>query len=181
MIFTPEQFAAAQKRQIETVLAISQKAFEGVEKVVALNLQATKAALEEAGDVVVNAKDPQALFTAQGELLQPAAEKAAAYGRELYEITSQSTAEFSRYTEESVAAARKQLLAFIDSAVKNAPAGSENVANLFKTSVIAANEAFDGAQRLAKQATESVEANVSALAANAGKVAKAAPAKAKRG
>jgi phasin family protein len=181
MIFTPEQFAAAQKRQIETMLAISHKAFEGVEKVVALNLQTTKAALEEAGDAVVNAKDPQALFTAPGELLQPAAEKAAAYGRELYEITTQANAEFSRYTEESVAAARKQLLAFIDNAVKTAPAGSENVVNLFKTSVIAANEAFDGAQRLAKQTAESVEANVSTLAAKAGKMAKAAPAKAKRG
>lgn len=181
MIFTPEQFAVAQKQNINTLLAISQKAFEGVEKVVALNLQTAKAALEEAGDVVVNAKDPQALFTAPGELLQPAAEKATAYGRELYEITTQANAELSRYAEESVAAARKQLLAFIDSAVKNAPAGSENVVNLFKTSVIAANEAFDGAQRLAKQTAESVEANVSALATKAGKVAKAAPAKAKRG
>lgn len=180
-MFTAEQFAATQKRNIETLLSISQKAFEGVEKVVALNLQTAKAAIVEAGDVVVGAKDPQALFTAQGELLQPAAEKAAAYGRELYEITSQASAEFSRYTEESVAAARKQMLALIDSAVKNAPAGSENVVNMFKTSVIAANEAFDGAQRLVKQASESVEANVTALAAKAGKVAKAAPAKAKRG
>lgn len=181
MTFTPEQFAAAQKRNVDTLLAISQKAFEGVEKVVTLNLQATKSALADAGDALVSAKDPQALFTAPADLMQPVAEKAAAYGRDLYEITAQANAEFSRYAEESVAAARKQMLAFIDNAVKNAPAGSENVVNLFKTSVIAANEAFDGAQRLAKQASESVEANVNALAAKAGKVAKAAPAKAKRG
>ena len=180
-MFTAEQIAATQKRNVETLLSLSQKAFESVEKVVALNLQTAKVALEEAGDVVINAKDPQALFTAQGELLQPAAEKASAYGRELYEITAQANAEFSRYTEESVAAARKQLFAFLDSAAKNAPAGSENAVNLIKTSLVAANEAFDGVQRLAKQASESVEANVTALATKAGKAAKASPAKAKRG
>jgi phasin family protein len=180
-MFTAEQIAATQKRNVETLLSLSQKAFESVEKVVALNLQTTKAALEEAGDVVINAKDPQALFTAQGELLQPVADKATAYGRELYEITAQANAEFSRYTEESVAAARKQLLAFIDSAVKNAPAGSENAVNLFKTSVIAANEAFDGVQRIAKQATESVEANVTSLASKTGKTVKASASKTKRG
>lgn len=180
-MFTADQFAAAQKRNVDTLLSLTQKAFESVEKVVALNLQTTKAALEEAGDVVINAKDPQALLTVQGDLLQPAAEKASAYGRELYEITAQANAEFSRYTEESVAAARKQLLAFIDSAVKNAPAGSENAVNLFKTSLVAANEAFDGVQRLAKQATESVEANVNAIASKAGKVVKASQSKAKRG
>jgi phasin family protein len=179
-MFSADDFTTAQKRNVETLLGLSQKAFESVEKVVALNLQTAKAALEEAGDVVTSAKDPQAIFTAQGELLQPAAEKATAYGRELYEITSQANAEFSRYTEESVAAARKQLLAFIDSAVKNAPAGSENAVNLFKTSLIAANEAFDGVQRLAKQASESVEANVTALATKAGKTVKASAAKPKR-
>ena len=179
-MFTAEQFAATQKRNVETLFGLGQKAFESVEKVVALNLQTTKAALEEANDAVLNIKDPQALFSAQGDLLQPVAEKATAYSRELYDIAAQANAEMSRYAEDSVAPARKEREAFIDSAVKNAPAGSEGVVNLFKTSLIAANEAFDGVQRLAKQTTESVEANVNALAAKTVKVAKANTAKAKR-
>lgn len=180
-MFTADQFAATQKRNVETLLGLSQKAFESVEKVVALNLQTTKAALEEASGTVLSAKDPQALFSAQGDLLQPVADKATAYSRELFGIASQASTELSRYSEESVAQARKQMMAFIESATKNAPAGSETVVNMFKTSMITANEAFDGAQRLAKQATESVEANVNALAANAAKVVKASPVKAKRG
>lgn len=179
-MFTAEQMIAAQKHNVETLFGLGHKAFESVEKVIALNLQTTKTALEETSEAVLSVKEPQALFSAQGELLQPVADKATAYGRELYEITSAASAELSRYTEESVAAARKQMLAFIDTALKSAPAGSENAVTLFKNSVIAANEAFDGVQRMAKQATETVESNVSALAAKASKAAKAAPAKAKR-
>jgi len=179
-MFTAEQMIAAQKRNVETLFGLSQKAFESVEKVVALNLQTAKSALEDTSEAVLSVKEPQALFSAQGELLQPVADKATAYSRELYEITSQASAEFSRYTEESLAAARKQMLAFIDTAVKNAPAGSENAVSLFKNSVIAANEAFDGVQRMAKQASETVESNVNALAAKASKAVKASPVKAKR-
>ena len=179
-MFTTEQMIATQKRNVETLLGLSQKAFGSVEKIVALNLQTTKAALEEASDTVLNAKAPQQLFTPQGDLMQPAADKATAYSRELYAITTEANAEFKRAGDEAVAQARQQMLAFIDGAVKNAPAGSENAVNMIKTSIVAANEAFDGVQRLAKQAAESIEANVGTLAEKTIKTAKAAPAKAKR-
>ena len=176
-MFTPDQAIAAQKRNVEAFLGLSQKAFENVEKVVVLNLQTTKATLDEARDTVLSTKDPKAIFNAQGEMLQPAIEKATAYGRDLYEIAMQASTELNKTMESHVVQARKQMLAFIDDAVKNAPAGSENVTNLFKTGLLAANEAFDGVQRMAKQAGEAVEANVNAVAA---KASKAAPAKAKR-
>jgi phasin family protein len=176
-MFTPEQVIAAQKRNVEAILGLSQKAFESVEKVVALNLQTTRATLDETREMMLSPKDPKALFSAQGELLQPVVEKATAYGRELYQIAAEANAELSKAAEDNVVQARQQVQAFVEGAVKNAPAGSENVVNLFKTSLLAANQAFDGVQRLAKQATETVEANVNSVAA---KVVKAAPAKAKR-
>jgi len=175
-MFTSDQLIASQKESIDAFFGVGQMAFEGVERVVALNLQTTKAVLDEARDAVLGARDPKALLSA--EAFQPAAEKATAYGRSLYEIASQTSAEINKVAEDNVVHARKQMLAFIDSALKNAPSGSENVANLFKTGVLAANQAFDGVQRLAKQATESVEANVTALAA---KTTKTAPTKTRRG
>jgi phasin family protein len=168
-MFTTDEVIAAQKRNVDTLLGITQKSFENVEKVVMLNLQATKAAIEETRDALLSAKEPKDLFVAQADVFQPVAEKATAYSRELYEIASQANAELSKYAEESVVQARKQLLALIDSAVKNAPAGSESAASIFKTGVLAANEAFDSVQRLAKQASESVEVNVNALTAKAPK------------
>jgi phasin family protein len=175
-MFTPDQFATVQQRNVEAFLTLSQKAFENVEKVVALNLQTTKANFDDTREAVLGAKDPKALFSAPTELLQPAIEKATTYSRELYEIAAQANAEFSKATEASVVQARQQMLALIEGAMKNAPAGSENVVNLFKTGLLAANQAFDGVQNLAKKATETVEANVSTFAAKTMK----APAKAKR-
>ncbi|MFZ2648812.1 MAG: TIGR01841 family phasin [Burkholderiaceae bacterium] len=179
-MFTTEQFASTQKRYVETFLGVSQKALDNVEKVVALNLQTTKAVLDDARGAVLSAKDPQSLFVPAADVLSPVADKASAYGREVYEIAAQASAELSKIAEDSAAQTRQQMLEFIDSAVKNAPAGSENFANMFKTGVLSANEAFDGVQRLAKQAGESVEANLGAFVAKTAKTDKPASTKGKR-
>ena len=72
--FTPEQFTAAQKANLETMFGLTNKAFEGVEKLVELNLQVAKAAMSEAADntkAVLSVKDAQELLALQQALLQP--------------------------------------------------------------------------------------------------------------
>ena len=64
-MFTADQFLAQQKTSIETLFGLSHKAFEGVEKMVALNVQASKAALAEAAthtQAMLNVKDAQELL-----------------------------------------------------------------------------------------------------------------------
>ena len=46
-LLTPEQIAAAQKTNLETLFGLTTKAFEGVEKLVELNLQVVKSTLAE--------------------------------------------------------------------------------------------------------------------------------------
>jgi hypothetical protein len=46
-MLTAEQVLAAQKANVETLFGLTNKAFEGVEKLVELNLQVAKAALGE--------------------------------------------------------------------------------------------------------------------------------------
>jgi len=50
-MLTAEQIVAAQKSNLETLFGLTQKAFEGVEKLVELNIQATKAAMAEAANI----------------------------------------------------------------------------------------------------------------------------------
>ncbi len=79
--FTPEQILAAQKASVETLFGLTTKAFEGMEKLVELNLQVAKTSLTEAADTTyaaMSVKDAQELLALQAGLLQPAAEKAAA-------------------------------------------------------------------------------------------------------
>ena len=54
MTYTPEQWLAAQKAQVETLFGLTQTAFEGVEKLVELNLQVTKTSLSELAEKIEN-------------------------------------------------------------------------------------------------------------------------------
>jgi hypothetical protein len=83
----------------------------------------------------------------------------------------------NKFAEEGIAQARAQWLALVDTAVKNAPAGSENAAHMFKSGVIAANDAFDNVQRASRQVAEGLQANLMAVAPKSAKMVKA---KAKR-
>ena len=145
-MLTVEQVMASHKANIETLVGLTSKAFEGVEKIVELNLTASKAALSEMGDhakAVLSAKDAQELLTLQSGLMQPLAEKTAAYSRHLYDIATGSSAEFGKAVEDQAAEAQKKFMGLVDNAAKNAPAGSETAVAVMKSAVAAANNALE--------------------------------------
>jgi phasin family protein len=172
--FTPEQFLAAQKASVETLFGLTHKAFEGVEKLVELNLQVAKTSLSEAAEsttAALSVKDAQELLALQTGLLQPAAEKAAAYSRHLYDIMAGTSAEVTKAAEATLADSQKKVMALVDTAVKNAPAGTESAVALVKSAVAAANNAYDSVHKATKQATEVAEANFTAMTNTAVKAA----------
>ena len=177
MNFTPEQLFAAQKANVETLFGLTTKAFEGIEKLVELNLQVAKTSLGEMAETTKAAfsvKDAQELMALQAGLLQPAAEKAAAYSRHLYDIVASTGAEVTKAAESTMAEGQKKVLALVDTAMKNAPAGSENAVALVKSAVAAANNAYDSVQKATKQAAEVAEANFQAMTNQAVKATQAA-------
>ena len=172
-----EQVLASQKANVETLLGLTSKAFEGVEKIVELNLTASKAALAESAEqakAILSVKDAQELLALQSSFLQPLAEKSAAYSRHLYEIATNSTAEFSKTFEVQAADAQKQFLGLVETATKNAPAGSESVVAALKSSVAAASNAFESVQKAVKQASDAAETNFKSVTASAVEAAKPA-------
>ncbi|MDO9571095.1 MAG: TIGR01841 family phasin [Hydrogenophaga sp.] len=169
-MLTAEQIVAAQKANIETIFGLTQKAFEGVEKLVELNVQATKAALSESANstqAMLSVKDAQELLTLQASLMQPLAEKAVAYSRHLYDIASGTSAEFGKAAEAQATDAQKKFMSVVDNASKNAPAGSETAVAVMKSAVSAANNAMESVQKAVKQATEMAEANFNTVTSSA--------------
>jgi phasin family protein len=162
-----EQIVAAQQANVQTLLGLTRSGFETVEKLVELNLRTVKAALAEAGEAAVAVKDPQQLLEVQNELLQSVAQKAASYGRQVYDIAAANGAVVSKVAEASAADAQRTMIALVDTVVKNAPAGSENAVALVKSAVAAANNAYDTVQKAAKQATVAAETNFAAFNASA--------------
>ncbi|MFL6693038.1 MAG: phasin family protein [Ramlibacter sp.] len=181
-MLTAEQVLASQKASLETLFGLTTRAFEGVEKLVELNLTASKAALAEAAGTTQNiltVKDAQELLALQASMFQPLAEKTAAYSRHLYDIAAGTGAEFGKTFEAQATDVQKKFMAVVDNAAKNAPAGSETAVAVFKSAVAAGNNALESVQKAVKQATDVAEANFNAVAStavNAGKTT----AKAKR-
>ena len=170
-----EQFAATHKANFETLMGMTTKAFEGVEQLTALNMQVVKASLDEAaetGRAALSAKDPQALFA----LMQPNADKAMAYGKQVAGIAASFKADVDKVTSQQTAAAQSSFAALIEAAGKNAPAGSGNGMEFFKSAMANANSAFETLQKAGRQATEAAEANFAAVTSQVTK----ATAKAKR-
>lgn len=182
-MMTPEQVLAVHKANVETLFGLTNKAFEGVEKLVELNLQVAKTTLAESADTTraaLSVKDAQELLALQAGLLQPAAEKAAAYSRHLYDIAAATNAEVTKVTEEQVADAQRKFMTLVDTMVKNAPAGSENAVALVKSAVAAANNAYESVHKAAKQAAEVAEANFQAVTSTAVKATQGATKAGKR-
>lgn len=177
LMLTAEQILAAHKANVETLFGLTNKAFEGVEKLVELNLQVAKAGFGEVAEhakASLSVKDAQELLALQAGLIQPAAEKAAAYSRHLYEIASVTNAEVSKIAEGQFVDAQKKFVALVDTAAKNAPAGTENAVALVKSAVAAANNALESVHKAAKQAQDVAEANFQAISTSAAKATAAA-------
>ncbi|RKU02853.1 Phasin (PHA-granule associated protein) [Burkholderia sp. Nafp2/4-1b] len=176
-LLTPEQIAAAQKANLESLFGLTTKAFEGVEKLIELNLQVVKSSLTESQENaqrLLSVKDAQELIALQASLSQPVAEKVLSYSRHLYEIASSTQAEFAKVAEAQFEDQNKKIQALVDNVAKNAPAGSETAVAALKSALNAANTTYETVQKAAKQAVEIAETNFNAAAAVATKAATAA-------
>lgn len=183
MMMTPEQFLDVQKSNLEKILGLSQKSFSNVEKVVELNLNAVKSYMEdsvEAAKALSSAKDIQDFVAVSSSVAQPLSEKAAAYGKDLYALSSGIASEAAKLVEEQVAESNKKFVELFESASKNAPAGSESAVALMKSALTAANTAYEGVSKATKQAVEMAEANVEAATKATIKAANTASSKARK-
>lgn len=173
-----EQLVAAHKANVEALIGLSQKAFEGAEKLVALNLKAARDSMDDAAELAraaVAAKDAQTLLQLQAEYLQPAAEKVAAYARSVYDVTTALQGEVAEMVESQAADVQAKMKALVEAAAKNAPAGSENAVSLMKSTFAAANDALGNASKAAKEATGVMHANVRQFSTAVSKVKPVAP------
>ena len=179
-MMTAEQIVASHKANVETLFGLTAKAFEGVEKLVELNLSAAKAALDESANntqAALSVKDAQELLAMQANLFQPLAEKTAAYSRHLYDIASGTTHELTKAIESKAAESQQAVTAYIETALKSAPTGSEQAVALFKQALSTGTTAVETVQKAVKQVTDIAESNIQAAADTAVKATKTTAAK----
>jgi phasin family protein len=176
MYVTPEQIQAAQKANVEALLAVANAQFAAFEKLANINAGAVKSAFEDSianTRALLGAKDVQEFVTLQNSFAQPAIERAIAYSKSVYEVATEANSELSRVAERRVAEWNENFVTLLDKVSKNAPAGSDVAVAAVKSMLAAANSAYDNINKVAKQATEIAEANVAAATETVKGLAKA--------
>ena len=174
-----DQINQARLASVDSLFGLSSKAFEGVERLVELNVQAAKASMGEFSETVhaaLAAKSPQELLALQASLVKPAAEKAAAYGRHVQDIVTTTGADLRAAVQAQIADAQQKFTAAVETAFANAPAGSENAVALMKTTLAQAGRAYENVGKAAAQVTEAVDAKFTEITETVAKNARGAKA-----
>jgi len=176
MFKAPEQITQANKAAADTFLTLANTAFASFERVAALNLNTARGLMEDSvanAKTLLGAKDAQELVALQSNLAQPGVEKAVAYSRSLYEISTQTQEEVSKVVEAQIAELNKNVATALDQASKSAPVGSDVAVAAVKSAIAAANTAYDSLNKAARQVADMTEANVNAATNATVKAAKA--------
>ncbi len=186
MFTNPEQFASATKTlfdlQMMTFSALTSKAVDGVEQVVALNMATAKNSMEgsmAAGKEMSQAKDMKSAMAAAASQARPGMDGAIQYGSELKVIIDDIQSEFRHAADAHMAEAKSTLSALIYDVTKNVKPGSENAVEIIKAAIENAFQGYDKVTQATRQAVEVVEAQIAKASEQVAPVAKAA-AKAKK-
>jgi phasin family protein len=167
MFTNPEQFASATKTlfdlQMQTFNALASKAVQGVEQVVALNMQTAKQTMEgalAAGRQVSQATDPQAAMGAMQASFPPGVPEAAAYGEQLRQIVADIQKEFQQAADTHLVEAKNTLTALIYDVTQNVKPGQENAVEIIKAAIDNAFKGYEQVTQSTREAMRRVEEQV---------------------
>ncbi len=183
-MYNAEQIQAVRRRQVETLLGLAGKSFEGVERLIALNLRTVRSSIDEASQVAlatVSARDVKSLIDARMAGVQPAVEKVRAYSRDFAEIVSSTGAELTRVAAASAVDAGQQVLDGAEEMASDvapvAEALDQAAADVATTTREAVQETRDTVQNAAADIGQTSEAVAESAASPSIAVSADAPAK----
>ena len=170
MYQTPEQIIAMNKANLEATMRFAGVAIEGAERMIDLQMKAAKSAFADSiqsAKALAAVKDFQELAALKDTLAQPSMEKASAYAKSVYDLTSETQAEISKLVEAQVSDFNKEVVAGLDKMVKTAPAGSEVGVAAIKSAISAVNSSYDNLTKVAEQFAQASQANIEAATTKA--------------
>lgn len=167
-----EQLAAAQKANAEVMTALLRTAFNGVERLTALNVAASREFFNNTvsnAQQLLSAKDPAQAAKLGSELAKPNAEKWVDYSRSVYELVAGMQKELTSVMESQYGSFAKNASSAVEKATASAPVGGDVFAATMKSMLGASTKAFDQMTSMAKQLSDIAEANMAAAGNMTGK------------
>lgn len=178
-----EQLAAAQKANAEVMMSMMRTAFNGLERLTALNIAASREFFNSAvasTQQVLSVKDPSELGKLNTELAKPGVDKLVDYSRNVYELVAQMQKEITGVLEAQYNSFTKTASSAVEQATASAPVGGDVFAAAMKSMLSASTKAFDNMTAMAKQFSDIAEANIEAASSATTKAVSATSAAAKK-
>lgn len=178
-----DQLAAAQKANAEVMMALLRTAFNGVERLTALNMAASREFFNNtvaSTQQLLAAKDANEVAKLNTELAKPGVDKLMDYSRSVYDLVSEMQKEVTSVLESQYSTFAKNATSAVEKAKSAVPVGGDVFAATMQSMLDASTTAFGNMTSMAKQLTDIAEANLQAaskVAAPATKSATSAAAK----
>ncbi len=160
-----EQLTAAQKANAEVMMALLRTAFNGVERLTALNMAASREFFNNTvanAQQLMSAKDANAVAKLNSDLAQPNVDKMMAYSRSVYDLVSEMQKEITSVMEAQYSSFTKNAESAVAKAKASAPVGGDVFAATMQSMLGASTKAFDQMTSMAKQLSDIAEANLQA-------------------
>ena len=157
-----EQLTAAQKANAEVMMALLRTAFNGVERLTALNMAASRDFFNNtvAGTQKLMAAKDVSEITQLNTIAQPGAEKWMDYSRSVYELVAEMQKEVTSVMEAQYSSFTKSATSAVEKAKSSAPVGGDVFAATMQSMLNASTKAFDNMTGMAKQLSDIAEANL---------------------
>merc|ERR1711907_532291 len=153
------------KKSNSTWTDFSGMAFEKFEQLNDLNIKHTKSSMTEASDAIASmleVKDPKELMEFAQKSTGPIPSKISAYFKEFYKINSDFLKSGSEYVEAESEEMNKVINDRVEEMSKSAPAGTEGVVAMTKSSLAASSSTYESMTKAAKQVFDIVDSNIEA-------------------
>ena len=178
-----EQLSAAQKANTEVMTALLRTAFNGVERLTALNMAASREFFNNtvAGtQQLLAAKDANEAAKLNSELAKPNMEKLVDYSRNVYELVSEMQKEITSVMQAQYSTFAETANSTLAKAKSAAPVGGDFFATTMQSMLDASGKAFDSMTTMAKQMSDMAETNLQSATKASGKAVSATTAAAKK-
>jgi phasin family protein len=163
-----EKFVALNKKQAETAIRAFQIGFNAWEKLIKLNLEATRSLLQEGAaniHALPTAGDMSGLSAWTGPF-RAAADKLSGYSRNVYEIGGQASSELGDLLEQTLLSTNQEVVEWVDEVLKSSSIPQpEATAAAAKAAMANATMIIEGISKAVRQTAGYADANVRAAAA----------------
>ena len=171
-----EQLANSQKANAEVMVGLMRSAFNGMEQLTALNLEASRE-LFNAGvastQQLMSIKDPKELAKLN-TLAQPNVEKMTEYSRRLYDLVTAMQKDITAVMENQYSSFTKTASGALEKTKTAAPIGGDIFSAAMKQMLDASNKAYGNMTQMAKQMSDIADANTKSASSATSRAAAAA-------